>query len=161
MFVTAQLILLIILSYNQQHQANAQRVCGYYCGPTWCANTSIDETACVKEDIWGIPSDGGCADSCCRLHDYCCALGDRPACNAALVACIGSINCIFTPCGSVVWIAMNIINTWCCGERCTIPPMQIIQDSFNDTLLDLIYSEHNLNFLNNINKNDCSTPSIN
>jgi len=94
------------------------RVCGNYCGPDWCASQVKDETACVRDGSWSRgQSDGGCADSCCRLHDSCCGNGsDRHTCNTGIVNCL--YGCLNTPCGLAVWSAMSIVKSWCCGSPC-------------------------------------------
>ena len=101
-------------------QSAAFKVCGYYCGPNWCADDVISEQQCVATGLWGSPSAGGnCADSCCRTHDYCCGSGqDRPSCNDAIVACIQSNKCYWSVCGALVWAAMKTVDDWCCGSPC-------------------------------------------
>lgn len=106
-------------------------VCGNYCGPSmffergtkwvdWCSKTKINETMCVKTRVWGGPTDGSCADSCCRIHDKCCGDGaNRQSCNAALVNCLSATSCYKTICGAVVWAAMKTVSSWCCGRFCS------------------------------------------
>jgi len=100
--------------------ASAFKVCGYYCGPNWCADEVISEQSCVADGIWGSPSAAGnCADSCCKTHDYCCGKGEnRPSCNDAIVACIEANRCYLSICGVAVWAAMKAVSTWCCGSAC-------------------------------------------
>jgi len=63
------------------------KVCGYYCGPNWCANQVISEANCVAQGVWGMAAASGeVVDGCCRTHDDCCGTGvDRPACNTQIV----------------------------------------------------------------------------
>ena len=119
-------------------QATAFKVCGYYCGPGWCADDVISEQQCVATGLWGSPSAGGnCADSCCRTHDYCCGSGqDRPACNDAIVSCIQSNKCYWSICGALVWAAMKTVGDWCCGSPC---PTYF--DSLNGTVLMSVASK--------------------
>eukprot|EP00658_Telonema_sp_P-2_P031834 TRINITY_DN2373_c0_g1_i4.p2 TRINITY_DN2373_c0_g1~~TRINITY_DN2373_c0_g1_i4.p2 ORF type:complete len:154 (-),score=31.02 TRINITY_DN2373_c0_g1_i4:224-685(-) len=75
----------------------AMDICGNYCGPTWCSGQAIPECALVKgsgcqtssqdckEDG---PTDGSCADACCKVHDGCCGSSDRRGCNDAIIACL-------------------------------------------------------------------------
>ena len=114
-FAVATLALLFLSA-----QVSAFKVCGYYCGPGWCSDEVISEQSCVADGIWGIPSESGsCADSCCRVHDYCCGSGlDRPACNDAIVSCIEDSDCYLSICGALVWAAMKTIDNWCCGSPC-------------------------------------------
>lgn len=111
----------VVVEGHHKKEPNLQfKVCGYYCGPNWCANEVISEQSCVAEGIWGIASaPSNCADSCCRTHDYCCGLGEnRPSCNDAIVACIEANRCYLSICGVAVWAAMKAVSTWCCGSAC-------------------------------------------
>ena len=125
--------------------ARALRICGNYCGPTWCNGEVIDEhkcTAVVEPD-----PDVYAADTCCMHHDMCCGYGDRHTCNRLLVECIfqapnrlygiyhwvqthlfdrlicGTTNTttyiiadFFEAMGGMSWLAYN--DTMCCGELC-------------------------------------------
>jgi len=95
------------------------RVCGNYCGPDWCANQVKAESTCVADGSWSRGhSDGGCADNCCRAHDYCCGAGvDRPSCNKQIVSCLSG-GCLTSTCGLAVWTAMSAVKNWCCGSPC-------------------------------------------
>lgn len=117
--VLTGVLIALAASLQLPTHADAFKVCGYYCGPDWCADTVITEQSCVATGVWGSPSDGGCADSCCRVHDYCCGEGsDRPACNSALVGCLQSSRCYLSLCGAAVWAAMKMVTNWCCGSTC-------------------------------------------
>lgn len=35
-----------------------------------------------------MPSDGSCADECCKAHDRCCGSADRTPCNDAIIRCL-------------------------------------------------------------------------
>jgi hypothetical protein len=107
------------------------KICGNYCGPDWCASTVIDETACVKQKIWGSSSDGSCIDSCCRLHDYCCGAGNRASCNSALAKCASSCH---GPCADAVWAYMKFHSDFCCGTNCPTSMIKTLETLLNKTI---------------------------
>lgn len=96
------------------------KVCGYYCGPNWCANQVIAEDKCVATGKWGIPAESGqVVDDCCRDHDSCCGKGvDRASCNVKIVSCIQAKKAYWSFCGAAVWAAMKAVSGWCCGSAC-------------------------------------------
>lgn len=128
-------LLATLLAASPSAAAPDFRVCGYYCGPNWCADTVISETDCVQQGIWGTPSESGsCADACCRTHDHCCGLGvDRNACNDAIVSCIVGASCYESVCGALVWAAMKAVDDWCCGSPCPTGMMKEIEMKLNAT----------------------------
>lgn len=121
------------------------RVCGYYCGPNWCANQVISETNCVQDNVWGSPSEAGsCADACCKVHDHCCGEGtDRPSCNDAIVQCLTASSCYKSVCGALVWTAMKVVSDWCCGGPCPTSLMTKIEHlvGFNSSTLAAAVSQ--------------------
>eukprot|EP01125_Pyxidicula_operculata_P006598 TRINITY_DN2278_c0_g2_i1.p1 TRINITY_DN2278_c0_g2~~TRINITY_DN2278_c0_g2_i1.p1 ORF type:complete len:146 (-),score=26.01 TRINITY_DN2278_c0_g2_i1:132-569(-) len=120
--IVVSLILYVVSALEQDPIGKPDfKVCGNFCGPTWCAAEVIAESDCVAEGVWGtVPSESGsCADACCRLHDRCCGEGtDRPACNQAIVQCIQDNSCYTSVCGAAVWLAMKTVENWCCGSAC-------------------------------------------
>ena len=74
----------------------ALEICGNYCGPTWCDGAAItecptggkscqrDASTCTESG----PTDGSCADECCKKHDACCGSDDRTGCNDAIISCL-------------------------------------------------------------------------
>ena len=107
------------------------RVCGNYCGPGWCNGGWISEGDCddsVSPETHSLTGPS-CADVCCRSHDACCGHSShRNTCNTALVDCLSkcdpaSVTCtndgVPVPAGGIE-AAMDIVESWCCGERC--PP---------------------------------------
>ena len=117
------------------------RVCGNFCGPGWCndgwySEWDSDANHCGpnygEAEISSITGEPSCADLCCRSHDECCAPGgtDLPAtsgCNTELVNCLGNGNPLSAPCTNEgipvpaggIWAAMDLVEDWCCGHRCS------------------------------------------
>merc|ERR1711865_36107 len=112
-------------------------VCGNYCGPTWCSGQvtpeckTIDGRACVRSSsdcTESGPTDGSCADECCKTHDHCCGSSDRSGCNDAIISCLklcsdpsaktcyhGSVPVPY----EVVLTAMRLDPYDCCGTSCS------------------------------------------
>ena len=76
------------------------------------------------------PTDGSCADECCKMHDTCCGSDDRSACNANIIKCLKA--CPSGP-GSkgqachrgslpvpvdAVLVGMELDPYGCCGTSC-------------------------------------------
>ena len=117
------------------------RVCGNFCGPGWCndgwySEWDSDANHCGPNygdaEISSITGEPSCADLCCRSHDECCAPGgtDLPAtsgCNTELVNCLGNCNPLSATCTNEgvpvpaggIWVAMDLVEDWCCGHRCS------------------------------------------
>mmetsp|Transcript_49290 Transcript_49290/g.127120 ORF Transcript_49290/g.127120 Transcript_49290/m.127120 type:complete len:192 (-) Transcript_49290:340-915(-) len=105
------------------------KVCGNYCGPSWCSGKYQREGACKAT-----AAPAGCADRCCMIHDMCCGDGahGRPnavpfsGCNKAVVSCLRRCE-RDTSCHNgdrevpplLVEIAMSLVGTWCCGTQCS------------------------------------------
>ena len=107
------------------------RVCGAYCGPGWCNNMWLDENKCdtsvepEHHKLTGI----SCADLCCKHHDKCC--GQKKSlqhnCNHEIVECLSKCNHLSLTCtfdgipviASEIELAMDIIDNWCCGTKCS------------------------------------------
>ena len=119
--------------------ANAISICGNYCGPTWC-NAQI-ESECSNPVGLGcrktvsdcseiVPTDGSCADACCKIHDSCCGSSNREPCNDAIIACLGRCengpndDCKDPSTGLAVhpkfiMYLMKLNPFGCCGTRCS------------------------------------------
>eukprot|EP01127_Copromyxa_protea_P001589 TRINITY_DN11549_c0_g1_i1.p1 TRINITY_DN11549_c0_g1~~TRINITY_DN11549_c0_g1_i1.p1 ORF type:complete len:153 (-),score=13.60 TRINITY_DN11549_c0_g1_i1:12-470(-) len=124
---------IVSVDYESQVGEPQVKICGFYCGPNWCANHTMSETNCVQKGVWGTPANGGCADSCCRAHDFCCGSGaDRATCNHAIVQCIQKSGCYKSVCGAVVWAAMKVVSNWCCGSKC---PTELMAEFENNMTL--------------------------
>jgi hypothetical protein len=106
-------------------------VCGNFCGPGWCGATwAVEGPACdfdAAPEGWNQPSGDSCVDSCCKDHDSCCGYGDLSGCNAAIVSCLQRCSSRGSSChkgivsvpAALVSTAMSIVESWCCGSRCT------------------------------------------
>eukprot|EP00656_Telonema_subtile_P019225 TRINITY_DN2049_c0_g1_i1.p1 TRINITY_DN2049_c0_g1~~TRINITY_DN2049_c0_g1_i1.p1 ORF type:complete len:187 (+),score=36.42 TRINITY_DN2049_c0_g1_i1:94-654(+) len=119
--------------------ASAIDICGNYCGPSWCSGKAtpecgdIEGSGCVQSasdcDESG-PTDGSCADMCCKHHDSCCGSTDRTKCNDAIISCLKA--CPSGP-GSegkvcydgdlpvpvdAILVAMELNPSECCGTSC-------------------------------------------
>jgi len=87
------------------------------------------------------PTDGSCADECCKHHDNCCGSSDRSSCNSGIIACLhacnqngtgtcwrdGSILDVPVPVDAVL-AGMEMDPYGCCGTSCdmsTDKPMNI------------------------------------
>ena len=108
---------------------SSYKVCGNYCGPNYCNGQFIPESECdesVKPENWkwfGM----SCADKCCQRHDRCCR-GDHDTtpCNTEIVHCLSNCNHASLTCtysgipipASVIEVAMDIVEDWCCGHPC-------------------------------------------
>ena len=110
-------------------------ICGNYCGPGWCAGEYSPE--CSEEQGAGCkkrssdcqekgPTDGSCADACCRQHDKCCGSDDERQCNSNFYDCLWSCpsNDICTDGqGGVspllIWQGMELFAGDCCGHSCS------------------------------------------
>jgi hypothetical protein len=128
-------ILLFVVSRNP---ARAFSICGHYCGPNWCNAMVSAEcedpvgSGCHKKKsdcTEVVPTDGSCADACCRIHDRCCGSPNRTVCNDVLIACLdrcqGGSNdkCRDPSTGfpvhpNVIKIAMKVNPFGCCGTSC-------------------------------------------
>ena len=65
------------------------RVCGNYCGDSWCNGQVVRESRCALLDNFVEPE--SCYDACCQHHDFCCIAGrDQRACNRGVVECVAS-----------------------------------------------------------------------
>merc|ERR1719291_884077 len=115
----------------------ATTVCGNYCGGDWCSGSAQEEcdqisgSGCTKKgcDESG-PTDGSCADQCCKLHDACCGSSDRTQCNRAIVSCLDACpqgpgspgqacyNGVFPVAVSAIKAAMATVEDGCCGTSC-------------------------------------------
>lgn len=119
--------------------ALSAHVCGNYCGSTWCnagANPECTQvtnggSSCVQNPgncRATAPTDGSCADACCREHDLCCGSTDRRPCNRQIVACLDRCSrisgpwCVRNFVGvpiATIRTAMAIVASNCCGGSCT------------------------------------------
>merc|ERR1711907_218291 len=126
------------MNMNMTHPSeNSYKVCGNYCGSGWCDGGYNDECSkteggrkCVQKSCHEQgPTDGSCADACCKAHDTCCGTADRTECNRHIVSCLaacptgsGNIGCGWhagikiSP--RAIQEAMHIVENWCCGEQC-------------------------------------------
>ena len=108
--------------------AHATHICGNYCGPNWCNGMDLSEESCdesvpVETHSLTGPS---CADSCCKMHDACCASDDRPSCNTRIVDCLSHCDPVSATCtrdgipvpAGAIEAAMDIVESWCCGSKC-------------------------------------------
>lgn len=111
-------------------------VCGNYCGPTWCDADATPECAAVSGSACTPsnrscteqgPTDGSCADSCCRAHDACCGSSDRRPCNKQILACLESclsdegpscMHGVMPVPVAVVIAGMELDPYACCGTSC-------------------------------------------
>ena len=91
--------------------ARALRICGNYCGPTWCSGEVIDERQCTALKL---PDPAVyLADACCMQHDICCGYGDRRTCNQLLVECIfRAPNRLY---GIYTWVQTHLFDRLMCG----------------------------------------------
>lgn len=94
------------------------KVCGQFCGPSWCAGSVLSEDQCVRSGKWSRVSPDSKVDSCCKTHDKCCGDGNRGVCNTQIVQCIQANKAYWSICGAAVWAAMKTVSSWCCGSRC-------------------------------------------
>ena len=112
-------------------------ICGNFCGPDWCDASDLEEcsgysagSSCDKASTdcneTG-PTDGSCADSCCKEHDSCCGSSDRRPCNNAIINCLkvcretSGPHCyhgiVPVPVDAVL-VAMELDPYGCCGTTC-------------------------------------------
>ena len=142
---TLQLLLMITL----QQTIKSVDICGSYCGPSWCGSKIADEcsvvhgSACNKAPTdcqESTPTDGSCADGCCKIHDTCCGSTDRRPCNNDIIQCLknckkeyphNSSHCThdkFPVPVDAILVAMELDPYGCCGTKCSG------SDAQNDTL---------------------------
>lgn len=113
------------------------RVCGNFCGPWW-SNGQTQRDVYTIDNIAG-PTDGSCADECCRIHDGCCAGGpdgtaSRAPCNRAFLNCLDACPWFGQKCkrGPGFYITDNTIalpfrrmKNRCCSRRCPVPDVPV------------------------------------
>ena len=109
-------------------------------GPRWCSAEVKHEcsyenkTACVPNVTQCQPTgptDGSCADQCCKNHDTCCGSSNRTVCNAGIISCLkacpsgpGSkgktcMNGILPVPVDVLLAGMEVDPFGCCGAPCS------------------------------------------
>ena len=128
---------LLLLLIGTMTLSVAFPVTGNYCGPDWCSNTRIDETECVKQGIWGGPTQNwpiSCVDECCKTHDRECGSfsgSERAPFNARLAGCAARCAALnpltyipwpLKPVPSIELIiagAMGAMSNRCCGSSCS------------------------------------------
>merc|ERR1712187_510668 len=91
----------------------------------------VSGSGCAKRGCpEGGPSDGSCADECCKIHDACCGSSDRTGCNNVIISCLEA--CPQGPIGpgktcmrgdipvavAVIKTAMELDPYGCCGTSC-------------------------------------------
>lgn len=126
----------IVLLLSALSSVVAIEICGNYCGPSWCSGekspecAQVDGSGCVQSSsncAEAGPTDGSCADACCKTHDACCGSTDRTGCNNAIIACLKECEgsegtaCkrdgVPVPAG-VVRDGMELDPFGCCGTSC-------------------------------------------
>jgi hypothetical protein len=116
------------------------KICGTFCGPTYCDGKVDPECAEVKGAACvasagncneTAATDASCADDCCKKHDACCGSPDRRPCNNALVNCLGQCggafgdddapscyNGVIPVPVAAIEAAMALNPYGCCGTSC-------------------------------------------
>ena len=137
------LVFLVAVFFFETNVA-AFKVCGNFCGANWCngghksewiADTDHCGPTYLQPQVDKKTGQSSCADACCLKHDQCCSVGgnDPPSsilktsgCNKMIVDCLSQCNHFDHSCtngilpvpAGVVWAAMNLVQGWCCGEKC-------------------------------------------
>ena len=111
-------------------------ICGNYCGPDWCSGVKqeecgdiIDGGGACNQDADNCresgPTDGSCADACCKNHDACCGSSDRSPCDEAIISCLaacsGGPSCYLDSIpvsAELIKIGMELNPAQCCGTAC-------------------------------------------
>ena len=122
----------------------ALRICGNYCGPSWCNGQAIPEKECDTSvaplnDVYKV-------DDCCRKHDNCCGFGVRQLCNSRLVTCIAASlqspdkelgDKVNTLVSTETWVAAHFFDEFICGNGTQlIADFFIALEFFDSTLLN-------------------------
>lgn len=135
----ARIATLVTFAACMLDSSRAFDVCGNYCGPSWCGGEVKEE--CADPNVGRSckpsgencqemsPTDGSCADDCCRTHDACCGSSDRSPCNTHLIQCLKS--CENDPAAktchrgdipvpiALILTGMELDPYGCCGTSCS------------------------------------------
>ena len=129
--------LLLFTFLTTIHTVQSLDICGAYCGPNWCGSRIANECSsggksCTKapDDCEELsPTDGSCADSCCKTHDTCCGSDNRQPCNNNIIQCLKDCktkenytkHCyhgiVPVPVDAIL-VAMELNPMDCCGTTC-------------------------------------------